>query len=288
MSTTYSAGGTERNFWAGVALALAIDLPFVVLLLTLRSGSPYLTLLLALLFLAVSGFLIAVSYQAQRMDYILYERDLVVDFGVSPLRLPYDRIVRAEVTRTSLRFRLFGGSWFGAYWGIFTTPNLGKAQVYSTRPSGEFVVLSLSDGTKVLLSPTRANDFAEEINRRAIAAYEQGVTEGHENRRGAFIQASVLILAWLALAAYIASVYPALPNIIPVHFGLDGLPNRWGNKSELLWLVAVALLFPGLDILFALKFSTYNRRLTIFVSAVFALAIALFAAVVYMIVQAAA
>ncbi|HEY9701253.1 MAG TPA: DUF1648 domain-containing protein [Allocoleopsis sp.] len=30
----------------------------------------------------------------------------------------------------------------------------------------------------------------------------------------------------------IAKYWPALPDIIPVHFGITGRPDNWGNKSS--------------------------------------------------------
>jgi uncharacterized membrane protein len=52
----------------------------------------------------------------------------------------------------------------------------------------------------------------------------------------------------LALITYtVLSRYGALPDRVPVHFGISGTPDRWGSKSELFALVAIAW---GLTILF--------------------------------------
>lgn len=64
--------------------------------------------------------------------------------------------------------------------------------------------------------------------------------------------------AWLVVmgqAFYVASVWNQLPVLLPSHFGLDGLPNRYAPKP-ILWVlvgisamlvivVSVALRFPG-------------------------------------------
>jgi uncharacterized membrane protein len=53
---------------------------------------------------------------------------------------------------------------------------------------------------------------------------------------------------FLALTTYsVLSVYPALPDRIPVHFGMSGTPDRWGSKSELFILVALSW---GLTVIF--------------------------------------
>ena len=95
-----------------------------------------------------------------------------------------------------------------------------------------------------------------------------------------------LAIAWLGLIYYVASVYSGLPEIIPVHFGLDGAPNRYGGKLELIALVAVSALFPSLNTVFAVKYGRYNKGLALFLSVVFLLAVGLFALVVNQILQA--
>jgi uncharacterized membrane protein len=51
-----------------------------------------------------------------------------------------------------------------------------------------------------------------------------------------------LIIAWLPLLAIIIiSIirYPALPQSIPTHFGINGEPNQWTNKASAVWLLPV-------------------------------------------------
>lgn len=46
----------------------------------------------------------------------------------------------------------------------------------------------------------------------------------------------VILLASLPLA-YLTIVYPSLPAVIPTHFGLDGKPNGFSNKQDMIWIV---------------------------------------------------
>lgn len=48
------------------------------------------------------------------------------------------------------------------------------------------------------------------------------------------------------LTAWLVSVWSTIPNRIPVHFGLSGVPDSWGDKSELLALSLVGL---GINVL---------------------------------------
>jgi hypothetical protein len=45
----------------------------------------------------------------------------------------------------------------------------------------------------------------------------------------------------------LARAWVALPDIVPVHFGAAGQPDRWGQKGELLWLPLLSIgLYAGL------------------------------------------
>ncbi len=46
------------------------------------------------------------------------------------------------------------------------------------------------------------------------------------------IVATLLLTVWALVA---------LPDRVPVHFGLDGTPDRWGSRGELLVLAGVVV-----------------------------------------------
>ncbi|MDE3144446.1 MAG: SdpI family protein [Bacteroidota bacterium] len=43
------------------------------------------------------------------------------------------------------------------------------------------------------------------------------------------------LVIWLLPIIYFIKIYANLPQTIALHFGLDGKPNRFGDKTELLW-----------------------------------------------------
>ncbi|MDP9079446.1 MAG: SdpI family protein [Bacteroidota bacterium] len=49
------------------------------------------------------------------------------------------------------------------------------------------------------------------------------------------------LLIWLIPVIYLFFVYASLPETVPMHYGMDGKVNRYGNKSELITLVAIML-----------------------------------------------
>src|ERR1044072_153626 len=64
-----------------------------------------------------------------------------------------------------------------------------------------------------------------------------------------------LLLHWIMMAiallplGYLALIWNALPEIVPVHFGADMKPDRMGNKSEL-WLVTGVMAVGSISIYF--------------------------------------
>src|ERR1700761_3415206 len=54
------------------------------------------------------------------------------------------------------------------------------------------------------------------------------------------------IIIWLLPAAYLLYIFPGLPNTLPVHFGMNGTPDRYGSKTEFL---AAPLILMGMSVL---------------------------------------
>ncbi len=50
-----------------------------------------------------------------------------------------------------------------------------------------------------------------------------------------FLSAILLI----APVAYLMYLWPDLPATVPVHFGIDGKPDDWGSKNELIATIAI-------------------------------------------------
>ena len=288
MSQSYPAGDSGNSLKWAVLIALLINLPLLLVLLFSDVGSEPVLFLIMIVPFTISGLIVYSSYAAGRMNYTLGEDELRVSFPLSPLRVSYPEIRCAGKVETNLRFRLFGGSLPGAYWGVFTTSSLGNAQVYATKYRGEFVLLELVNGEKILVSPREPDAFLDALRKKTVfvASTQTKMVEPRLHLRLATVQVAVVAIAWLTLVFYVASVYPGLPEIIPVHFGFNGVPNRYGSKSELLALVAVSAIFPSLNTVFAVKFGKYNEVLTVFLSIIFLLAVGLFVLAVKQMLQA--
>ncbi len=61
------------------------------------------------------------------------------------------------------------------------------------------------------------------------------------------------LLIWLLPIGYLLWVYGSLPAIVPMHYGADGKPNRYGSKSDFLVMQMIFPLISG-GTYFLLKF----------------------------------
>jgi uncharacterized membrane protein len=56
-----------------------------------------------------------------------------------------------------------------------------------------------------------------------------------------FLVVILLIIPFL----YLFEVYSSLPDVVPTHFGIDGKPNGYSNKSNLIWILGFVALISG-------------------------------------------
>jgi uncharacterized membrane protein len=61
------------------------------------------------------------------------------------------------------------------------------------------------------------------------------------------------LVIWLLPIGYLLWVYSSLPAIVPMHYGADGVPNRYSSKSEFLTMQLIFPLISG-GLYFLLKF----------------------------------
>jgi len=52
----------------------------------------------------------------------------------------------------------------------------------------------------------------------------------------------ILFLIVIIPLVQLYNLWPSIPDVIPVHYGLDGKADRFGNKNMLMWLVPLVLL----------------------------------------------
>ena len=62
-----------------------------------------------------------------------------------------------------------------------------------------------------------------------------------------------VLIIWLLPVLYFIKMYNIIPQTVPLHFGIDGTPDRFGSKNELMWMIAV-LSIVSMGIYFLMKY----------------------------------
>jgi len=216
------------------------------------------------------------------MTFTVHQDLFSIKFGFSKRKIPYATIKDVKVCETSLLLRLFGASWPGLHWGLYSAKDLGKVWVYSTKISGDFVLIELIDGTKIVVSPENSQQLSDELNKKRLHfGTAENVKSLDSSKKLVYLQVASVAGTFFVFLGYLLWIYPTLPETIPVHFDLNMIPNRWGHKSELLIIAGIAAIFPVLNSVLVLKFGKYARTMTIFLGIIFVLVIALFFGIVY-------
>ena len=186
------------------------------------------------------------------------------------------------ISETGLLVRLFGASWPGLHWGLFNAKDVGKIWVYSTKITGEFVVIELVDGNKIAVSPENPKKLYGALNnQRKKFGTSNIVNSIGQSKRLVYLQVVSVVAAFLMFLGYLFWIYPTLPEIIPVHFDINMIPNGWGHKSELFLIAGIAAIFPIINSILVLKFGKYAKILTTFLGIIFISLMVLFFGIIY-------
>ena len=282
MEKVFRPTQTKSTLVWSIILLTVIDVPFFVLFFFSFQGFSLLFIILAVVLILVDSLILYLGLLGKRMNFRILENDFLVNFGFSRRRIPFSSIKDLKLSKTNLRYRLFGASWPGLHWGLFKTKDIGKVWVYSTKMSGEFVVIELVDGNKVAVSPENPEQLFDELNSQRSRFGTSSISEGFKSlTKFVYLQVASVATAFFVFLGYILWIYPLLPEIIPVHFDFNMIPNRWGHKSELFIIAGIATIFPIINSILVLKFGRYGKGLVIFLGIVFVSVMALFFGIVY-------
>jgi hypothetical protein len=197
-----------------------------------------LLLTLVLTSLAVYGTVIAL-----KLRYNLSRNGLAIQWGLTQHRIPVDHIeaiIPAKGVAESARFweLNFGGLRYG--WGWL--PGFKPLKFFAAAPLTD-CLLVVTGGRTYVISPHQADHFLRAWqSRRSL-----GPTQAWSGRprRSWPLNTPLFIdplagwllglagLLWLALLAYLAFSFAALPAALPVHFNALGHADRIAEKSSL-------------------------------------------------------
>lgn len=267
-----------KGAW-GVALSVLIPVPLFLLAFLGLRGPVVIASAFGAMGIFLFSFMLCLTISSRRMSYEVRNKEIAINFRLGGLRIPYAAISFVGLSRVTLILRIFGGSWPGFHWGVFEEKRLGRVRVYSTRAIGDLVLIRLVNGDRIVISPREPERFLEAVRAQADSFGQmksEDLDSYYVSRRSVYLQVLVVAAVYAGFLAYVLWVYPSLPEVMPVHSGLDGKPDRWGHKSELLAVPVIAAFFPLLHAVLALKFGRYDKALTIFLSIILTGVILLF------------
>jgi len=222
--------------------------------------------------LSVLALLTYFSFSGGSTRYEVSRKTLRINFGLLKKTIPYTKITNAEIVDMNITIRLFGASLPGFHLGLFRT-SIGNVHAYATKISGTFLVITLVNGEKYALSPQDPKGLLDAIEQNRSIFGRQNPIETAEKeesfRKLVYLQVFAVTAVYAVYLGYFLWVYLSLPQIVPLHFGFDGLPNRFGDKSELLWVAGIAGVFPVINAVLSLKFGKNERGFVILLGVIF-------------------
>ena len=216
---------------------------------------------LSLLFFAIDigiiGLFVVFLYAFYGMKYVLTNETLVIKWGLFKKVIPYSAIEDIEYSkgRRYQGIREGGANVPGFYLGKFKLIFEGEfssVSLYATSLSN-LLLIKIKDGKYYGISPKNGDLFYKLINERNPQIKEKEIDTNKplkqspevtlRNKRVGF---GILILSLLTAATtfiYFLYIYPQLSGTIPLHFDINGVPNGYGSKIELLYIQIFYLIF---------------------------------------------
>ncbi|XHH10516.1 MAG: PH domain-containing protein [Candidatus Bathyarchaeia archaeon] len=283
-ATSFPAHQSASSKYFSLIFILIFAIPIGIILYLSLEGPLIFSVLMFSVLLGVLSLLTYFALAGGSTRYEVSSKSLRINFGLLKKTIPYPRIAKAEIVDLSITLRLFGASLPGVHIGLFRT-SIGNVHAYATKLSGTFVVLTLADGQKYALSPEEPQGLLNMIEQKRSFFGTQSLAEIAQKEKSlsrlVYIQVLAVTAVYIAYMGYFIWAYLSLPQIIPLHFGFDGVPNRFGDKSELVWVAGIAGIFPVINAVLSLKFGKHERGFVIALGAIFLAVMATFFAVTY-------
>lgn len=231
-------------------ILLAIFIAFILMgYLQIRSGDIMGWILIAT---AIISPLASTAALWAPKSYRIGDSEIYVHKIIGDEKLPIDNIRSIELWdyRDVFRYaiRVFGsGGYYGAF-GSFAGGKLSSFKALVTN-DGTLIVLRMKKGEPVVISPENPSEFASELCEKSGVSVQENMASAVEEAasyRPPFTR-GLKVLEFLALALLFTAIvevtyfWHKLPQTIPTHFGITGVPDRYGPKNTIWILPAVAL-----------------------------------------------
>jgi len=269
------ARSTGGRVGIGLVVGFALASLGLLWLLTSRPISIF-SFFLALSALAGVALVITLSYWTFGFYTLRYHVDrnsIVIAWGALRQVIPVSNIERlAPGTELDPGTRIRGFTWRGYYVGSGQDPELGPVLFYATRPRDE-QLLVVTPTLTYAISPRDPAAFELEYNLRSRLGPTMTLSQGTALTRLAQLPlwqdrllwalVGLAVLANVLLFGYVCWQHPYLPELLPLHFGIQGQVDRIGERNELFLLPVIGLIVLTINVLFGIlihlreRFGTY-------------------------------
>jgi len=247
---------TQKGLIVGGAVIISIlAVDAVLIWLAIQRPITVGTFLIGVAVLVSLGFLGLMGYWIcglAKSGYSLDRNELVIHWGPTEQTIPVQQIKRVfagDEIEEGIRF--YGGQWPGHFVGYGEVPEAGTTLFYATVPPRKQIFI-VTPGLSYGISPADGDAFLESLYQRM----QMGPTQIAEqaSKRPRFLSWQVwrdrtgLILLGANVAVLLGLVgllcyrLPSLPNLIPMHFDLSGVPDRMGGRANIFVMPAIGLL----------------------------------------------
>ncbi len=245
-----------RGFGIGLGL-MAFILMVSAALVGVAASRPisfgtFIVALSVVLGLLLVGLIAYWVYGLAGASYKLDRNAVIIAWGTSEQVIPTGEIERVlSGDEIEGRVHFYGGRWPGHWVGYGELADVGPTLFYATEPLHEHVLIA-TPGLAYAISPADREGFLEALEKRL----EMGPTQAMEqsSKRPLILDWAIwrdslglallgaATLALVSLLGMLSFRFPALPMLIPLHFGTSGSPDRLGPRLEIFLIPLIGLL----------------------------------------------
>jgi hypothetical protein len=250
-----SNGGKYMIF---TTVAIAILLLTVLILIYPALQNIFFLILALSVYIAIIASFSLLIYAYYEMDYIISNEFFLIKWGLKTTKIPIENIKRIVKPETNHYegIRLGGVGLPGYLFGKFKyllEGNFESVNLYATRLKNLLFVETFDKKKKLYgITPALEDEFirflddkSKEIESSVIKKPEPFKTTRNSSKDIKYALTLFIISIIIAVSGliYFLIVYFQLPQIVPLHFGANFVPNRYGDKIELIWIFLFFILF---------------------------------------------
>ncbi|MFW9971496.1 MAG: PH domain-containing protein [Candidatus Odinarchaeota archaeon] len=241
-----------------IFITIAITILFIIILITTYPFLQRFSLSIVILgiFIAIIVIFILLLYAYYELEYILSDKYLLIKWGLKTTRIPIGnvkRIIKPE-TKNYNGIRLGGVGIPGYLLGKFKFLIEGEFEtvfLYATKLDNLLYIETKGQKRKLYgITPAKDDDFIKNLNDMSRNIESQVIKkpktlEITSSRDIKYALSLFLISIVLSISGliYFLIIYFQLPQTIPLHFSIYFVPDRYGNKIDLLWIFLFFVIF---------------------------------------------